>query len=321
MEDKSSEDIDDRILQYSSKVGLMLQDGLRHFEVNFFKAFTFLPDMAMHFGSFITKNNFTRETSTSLIENGICFLFYNIFEGSPPDVANESKIKQTIDAPFVRIFPFSIKQKIHFTKNTRVTHVSISISADYLKSFLNEESEHFQFLLDSTNNFLIEELMTDDILRTVMDIVKKEEPGTMKSYYFKIKAIELLFYLFESLRKREKSAHQKLSDQEIKSIYQVRDKILSSLSESSTIAELKQIAGMNELKLRRIFTQVFGMGIYEYYQHLRMKEAARLLRDEKLSVSETGYRMGFENLGHFSRVFEKHIGKKPKKYSNEIKQN
>jgi AraC-like DNA-binding protein len=86
------------------------------------------------------------------------------------------------------------------------------------------------------------------------------------------------------------------------------------LSQSSNITELKQIAGMNELKLRKIFTQVFGMGIFDYYQYLRMKEAARLLREEELSVSEAGYRLGFENLGHFTKVFEKHIGKKPKKY-------
>jgi AraC-like DNA-binding protein len=37
--------------------------------------------------------------------------------------------------------------------------------------------------------------------------------------------------------------------------------------------------------------------------------------EEKLSVSEVGYQMGFSNISHFSRVFEKHIGLKPKKYS------
>ena len=46
-----------------------------------------------------------------------------------------------------------------------------------------------------------------------------------------------------------------------------------------------------------------------------MNEAAYLIREEKLSVSETGYRLGFSNLSHFSRIFEKHIGMKPKKYS------
>ncbi len=46
-----------------------------------------------------------------------------------------------------------------------------------------------------------------------------------------------------------------------------------------------------------------------------MKEAARLLKENKLSVSEVGYKIGFSNLSHFSRVFEKHVGLKPKKYS------
>jgi AraC-like DNA-binding protein len=46
-----------------------------------------------------------------------------------------------------------------------------------------------------------------------------------------------------------------------------------------------------------------------------MKESARLLKEEKLSVSEVGYQMGFTNLSHFSRVFKEHIGMKPKQYT------
>jgi AraC-like DNA-binding protein len=48
---------------------------------------------------------------------------------------------------------------------------------------------------------------------------------------------------------------------------------------------------------------------------MRMQEAARLLKEKRLTVSEVGYRLGFTNLSHFSRVFEEHIGMKPKKYS------
>jgi AraC-like DNA-binding protein len=46
-----------------------------------------------------------------------------------------------------------------------------------------------------------------------------------------------------------------------------------------------------------------------------MQEAARLLNEKRLTVSEVGYQLGFTNLSHFSRVFEQHIGMKPKKYS------
>ncbi|UPK67326.1 helix-turn-helix domain-containing protein [Chitinophaga filiformis] len=314
MNEQGNKYIDSRIFQFTNKLGLVLEKELQHFQVNFFKGFAFLPDMAMHFGSFFTTNDFTRVTGKSHITDGIGFVFHNIFEDNADDEANGRKTKGTTEPPYVRIFPYALSQKMHFKKNTRVTHVSISISAEYLKNFLNEESEHFLYLFDSANNFWIEELMTDDILRTVNDIVKKEEPDTMSSFYYKIKAMELLYHLFKSLRNRQNAVGQKLNKKEIEAVYLVRDKIISSLNQPSSIAELKQIAGMNELKLRKLFKQVFGMGIYDYYQHLRMKEAARLLREENLTVSEAGYQMGFENLGHFTKVFEKHIGKKPKKY-------
>ena len=311
MKDQAANNINSDILQFTNKLGLVLENVLQHFQVIFFKGFAFLPDMAMHFGSFFVTDDFTRVTGQSDITDGIGIVFHNIFEDN---LDNKRKPNGPVEPPYVRIFPYTISQTLHFKKDTHVSHVSISISAEYLRNFLKEEAEHFGYLFDRANNFWIEELMTDDILRTVNEIMKKEEPAAMKSFYYKMKAMELLFYLFESLKKRESAAGIKLNGKEIKAIYQVRDKIISSLSQPSTIAELKQIAGMNELKLRKIFTQVFGMGIYDYYQNLRMKEAARLLREENLSVSEAGYQMGFENLGHFTKVFEKHIGRKPKKY-------
>lgn len=306
------------IHEFSNKLGLVIETFVHNFQVKFFKGLTFLPDMAMHFGSFFVKEDFTRVTGQSDFIDGIGIIFHNIFEDIGGTGTDKRETNRPTEAPYVRIFPYAISQTLQFKKNTQVSHVSISISAQYLKNFLKEEAEYFAYLFDSANSFCIEELMTDDILRTVNDIVKKEEPGNLKSFYYKMKAMELLFYLFESLKKRGSAENLKLNAKEIQAIYAVKDKIVSSLSNSSSITELKQIAGMNEFKLRRIFKQVFGMGIYDYYQHLRMKEAARLLREDKLSVSETGYQMGFENLGHFTRVFEKHIGSKPKKYMQSI---
>jgi transcriptional regulator GlxA family with amidase domain len=45
-----------------------------------------------------------------------------------------------------------------------------------------------------------------------------------------------------------------------------------------------------------------------------MKEAARLLKENKMTVSEVGFKMGFSNLSHFAKVFEEHIGTKPKSF-------
>jgi AraC-like DNA-binding protein len=305
------------LIQFADKIGFDVgKNVIQNIEVRFQRTFDFLPELALSFASYEVKKTFTRQTTApKFISDSICFFFFNMFDD---DGQTNRKVKRQEKPPHVRVFPSTLSHESVFKKNTRVKAVSVIINTDYLKGFLKQDAPQFQFLFNNDNNFLIEEIMTDDILRTVNDIVKREEPSVLNGYHYKLKAMELLFYLFQSLSKREKSVHQKLSDKDIKSIYNLRDKLVSSLHKPSSIAELKQITGMNELKMRKLFTQVFGMGIYDYYQHLRMKEAARLLRDKKLSVSEVGYQMGFENLSHFSRVFEKHIGKKPKRYSIEL---
>ncbi|HTN37185.1 MAG TPA: AraC family transcriptional regulator [Arachidicoccus sp.] len=304
------------IFQFANKIGYDIGENMaQNIKVRQQKSFDFLPELAMFIVSYVVKKTFARQTTApKLIKDCICFFFVNMFDEDEPGNVNKAQK----ELAYVHAFPSTHSHESLFKKNSYIKTVSVIISADYLKSFLKQDGGGYQFLFDKDNNFLIEEIMTDDILRTVNDIVKKEEPVALQDYYYKLKAMELLFYLFQSLSKREKSVYQRLNENDIKSIYRVRDKLISSLHKPSTTSELKQIAGMNELKMRKLFTQVFGMRIYDYYQHLRMKEAARLLRDKKLSVSEVGFEMGFENLSHFTRVFEKYIGKKPKKYSMEL---
>ncbi len=303
-----------KLIQFVNKTGYDIgEDMMQNIDVHYQKIFDFFPDFTMFFASYTVKNTFShRTTAPASIKDCICFFFKNVFDDGKEGVGAQR------EKPVVRVFPSTHTYISHFEKGSHRKMVSVFISADYLKSFLKEDAKRFQFLFDADNIFLIEEIMTDDILRTVNDIVKKEEPDALKDYRYKLKVMELLFYLFQSLSKREQSVYRKLSETDIKSIYKVRDKLVSSLQKSTPIAELKQIAGMNELKMRKLFTQIFGMGIYDYFQHYRMKEAARLMREKKLSVSEAGYQVGFENLSHFSRVFEKHIGKKPKRYSREL---
>lgn len=306
-------------IEFVNKIGYNIGDEMvKNVDLHYQKNFNFLPEMTMFIASYVVKKTFTRQTSaTKSIKDGIYFFFVNMFD-EDEEIVRKRKPKTQRDAAYVHVYPYGHSHKSRFIKNSHIKTVSIIISAAYLKSFLQQDAEQFEYLFESDNNFLIQEIMTDDIIRTVNDIAKKEEPGKLKDYHYKLKALELLFYLFQSLSKRKKSVYQKLRESDVKSIYKVRDKLISSLDKASSTAELKQIAGMNEVKMRKIFTQIFGMGIYDYFQHFRMKEAARLLRDEKLLVSEVGYQLGFENMSHFSRTFKKHIGKKPKEYSQDL---
>lgn len=305
-----------QFLQFIDKIGYDIgPDTAENLTMYAQKSFDFFPDLAMFTASYLVKKTFTRQTrAPKFINRSICFFFKNMISdadawpGEPPR-------RSLDDKPFIRVFPSTHTYTSLFTEDSRVVIVAVLVQADYLKSFLGGDADQFQFLFDHPTDFLLEEVMTDDISTTLNTIVRKEPPGSLPAYYYRLKAMELLFYLFQGLSRREKIVQQKFSEQDILAIYQVRDQLTSCLANPPSITELKRVAGMNELKMRNLFKQVFGRGIYDYYQHVRMQEAARLLRDTHQSVSEVGAQLGYENLSHFSRVFEKYIGQKPKKFS------
>jgi len=117
------------------------------------------------------------------------------------------------------------------------------------------------------------------------------------------------------LMQREPLPTSSMHINDIKAIYAIKSRLQSHLEDPPDIAALARGAGMSEPKMRKLFRQTFGKGVFEYYQSMRMQEAARLLKDKRLTVSEVGYQLGFTNLSHFTRVFEQHTGMKPKKYS------
>ena len=138
---------------------------------------------------------------------------------------------------------------------------------------------------------------------------------SMESHYYKLKCEELLCYIFALLLQREAVPASSMHIKDIKAIYAIKLWLQSHLNEAPDIASLSKQANMSEPKMRKLFKQTFGKGVFEYYQYMRMQEAARLLKEKHLTVSEVGYQLGFTNLSHFSRVFEQHTGMKPKKYS------
>ncbi|RKR84648.1 AraC-like DNA-binding protein [Mucilaginibacter gracilis] len=291
-----------------------LSDNIGNFDVQIFKVFDFIPDLVLTIRSYVIKKKFTHHFgNVQKFENGIFFSFHNFFKDTSN---NNSSHSLNEELPHVKIIPMNSSQEYTFYKNTHMKHVGILVSIDYLKRFLREDAAKFSDLLTCQNSLVIEEFMSDDILRTINEIVNADNVSLSK-FYFKLKAIELLYFLFKRLDKRVQMTFHRLTRTEIQNLYKVRDRLIAQLDNAPPLGELKNIAGMNEIKLRKSFIQVFGMGLYEYFQHIRMQEAARLLREDNLTVSEAGYRLGFTNLSHFSRVFEASIGVKPKKWSME----
>jgi AraC-like DNA-binding protein len=74
-----------------------------------------------------------------------------------------------------------------------------------------------------------------------------------------------------------------------------------------SIAERARDVGWNSARLTRAFRHYLGMAPHAYVIRCRLAAATALL-DSGMSVSETCFRSGFENLSHFCRVFRRTLG-------------
>lgn len=79
-------------------------------------------------------------------------------------------------------------------------------------------------------------------------------------------------------------------------------------------AEITTYMEMSYNYLCGVFKQRTGMTMHQYHTRIRINEAARLLRETTLNVSQVSYRLGYQDPLYFSNVFKKALGTSPTDY-------
>jgi AraC-like DNA-binding protein len=255
----------------------------------------------------------TIRTFGKLPSDRIMISFNNIFP-SKDDVQEISNIKEL---PSVQIGKGQLNFEMFYPSFTKFRSIRLNIAVENLKELVGEQKDHsiLSEILDSNQPLLFEEFVSPQLQKVAMEIIENNIPESLHIFYFRLKAEELICLLFAELYKRKTTSLHALNEIDVQMIYLIRDNMFLHLDSPPVLAEMAESARMSVSKIKRLFKQIFGTSIFNYYQNFRMQEAARLLREKKLTVSEVGYQMGFTNLSHFSKVFEEHIGMKPKKYS------
>jgi AraC-like DNA-binding protein len=108
------------------------------------------------------------------------------------------------------------------------------------------------------------------------------------------------------------SKNVRISKQDLDRLAMVEE-LLSKESDSfPTIEKLSKVAMMSCTKLKKRFKEIYGMKLYEYYNHNRLIKARALLETGEASVKEAALEIGFANLSNFSKAFKKEFGLLPK---------
>ncbi len=279
----------------------------------YFSGFIFNPSIRMmlfnyelHKSITIENPEFEKDASRMIL-----FKFQHVF---PHTTATKHPFQRM---PSVLIGTSRVKTDAVIPIGPSTTSINIEIDAGYLKGLLHPsgQSSVVQGLLENTQPLFFEQMIYPAMQQIVDEIINVPVEETFQLFFLRVKAEELVCRLLIELEKREEQQLYPVNMHDIQTIYHIKESILMQLDTPPVINDLAAAANMSPTKLKRLFKQVFGDSIFSYYQAFRMKEAARLLKEEKLTVSDVGFRLGFINLSHFSRVFMEHIGMKPKQYS------
>ncbi|HEV7424707.1 MAG TPA: AraC family transcriptional regulator [Candidatus Paceibacterota bacterium] len=181
---------------------------------------------------------------------------------------------------------------------------------------LGQEGQYIETMLSNGRSFVLHEVMSQEMERTLNQLIHIDENTKLATLLYETKTQDLIYHLFVKLLTRTTPNLVPVDQSDVKKIYDLRSIILKNLGEAPQLPQLAVKIGMSLTRMKQLFRQIFGDSIYNYYQAARMTEAANLL--SRLTVSETGYKLGFTNLSHFGRVFEKHFQMKPKRYKDSL---
>lgn len=313
----------DFITYFSKKYHISLRDNYLTIPASMGEGFVRKVQLGNDFRLLIhhykLKEDFIIKRNPATVPNDLLSIFFYNNEQPLDLVYNQEqpvKFSQKNESA-IQVTTNDLSSVIRFPANTETQYVVVGITSSELRSLLKIEKPNqvLQTITTGAASFLYFESMNIETQQILKNIAAINMNDDLSNFLVQIKVQELLYQLFHKLSKRENTSQKAVNNADAEKLFEVRNIMLSDISEPPFIPTLATTVGMSETKLKQLFKQTFGDTIYNYYQKVRMEEAAFLLKQAGYSVSEVGYQLGFSNLSHFSRLFQRHYGMAPKKYS------
>ncbi len=98
----------------------------------------------------------------------------------------------------------------------------------------------------------------------------------------------------------------------------ISDYLKSRIHSQIYIEEICRMTGYSKSYVSQVFRQTTGESIIEYFNRLKIREAKRLIRENRLTMSEISDALSYNDPRYFSLMFKKVTGKTPTEYKNSI---
>jgi AraC-like DNA-binding protein len=150
--------------------------------------------------------------------------------------------------------------------------------------------------------------MPPEMQSIVDQVFHSKYEGKAKMMFFRSQITSLLAHFFGQLSMiSEKTIPQDERDR----LLQAKEILSENLETPPSLSQLSKQIGLNTFKLKKNFKELFGVPVFKYLQNERLTKANELLRNQKMSVQEAAWQVGYDSLSSFSNAFAKKFGYRP----------
>ena len=181
--------------------------------------------------------------------------------------------------------------------NANISHVPVIMLTS--KSEISDRLEGIKLGADAylAKPFSLEELhLTIDNLIDNVRRLKGKFSGALKQDD-KVEKVEVKGYDEELMERIMKVVNENLSDSDF------------------NVEKMCDEVGVSRTQLHRKLKEMTGVPTSEFLRNIRLNEAARLIREHKINITQVSYMVGFANNSHFSTAFKKYFGMSPTEYA------
>lgn len=131
--------------------------------------------------------------------------------------------------------------------------------------------------------------------------------------------LQLLIEVYDECQKLK--CHDDASTGKERLVEQVISTVENHYDTDITPVEIAEMLHLSKSYLSHLFKELTGVTVMDYVISRRIRQAKFLfLVENRLSVTEVSYRVGFKHLAHFSRVFKEQVGKTPEQYRKFVRE-
>lgn len=142
-------------------------------------------------------------------------------------------------------------------------------------------------------------------------------PDHIRCGYFKIKVLEILYFLCGIDLDRKGTAKKRFPGSQVDAVKALKEYMDAHLGERLTLQDLSAKFSIPLTAMKSCFSAVFGVPVYTYLRSYRMQQAAVLLKETNDTVLSIAERVGYDNPSKFASAFRAVMGKSPGEYRRE----